>query len=159
MENFSLDNDSQITTNRVDDAENVAKLLEDHQFSLLEEKLVVKRRKQKVGEVVVRKKIETKMIHLPIRREKLIVEKVGVTDEHLAEIDLGEGEVNGVKFSEITGANDIYLAQSNFVSPEVAQELLTKIVNTSTTANIKMRLEIVTDNSELQETCQDICDR
>ena len=158
MENFSLDNDLQIDRDEVDSTD-VAKAVEDYQFSLLEEKLIVKRRKQKVGEVVVRKKVETRMIHLPIRREKLIVEKAGVTNEHLTEIDLGEGEVNGVKFSEITGTNDIYLAQSNFVSPQVAKELLTKISNASTTENIKIRLEVVTDNSELQNTYQNLCDR
>lgn len=157
MENFSLDNDLQVNSDRVNSTD-VTKVVEDHQFSLLEEKLVVKRRRQKVGEVVVRKKIETKMIHLPIRREKLIVETAGVTNEHLTEIDLGEGEINGVKFSEITNNNDIYLAQSNFVSPEVAKELLSKVSNASNTENIKIRLEIVTDNSQLQKTYQDLCD-
>ena len=170
MENFSLDNDPQLNQTQTNNVgETQAKVVEEYQISLLEEKLVVKRSKHKVGEVVVRKKIETRMIHLPIRREKLIVEKAGVTTEHLSEIDLGEGKVNGVKFSELTGTDDIYLAQSNFVSLETVKELLTKISesfgeasplgNRPTTENIKLRLEIVTDNSETQKTYQDICDR
>jgi stress response protein YsnF len=39
-----------------------------YQISLLEEKLQVSRRKEKVGEVVIRKQFETRMISIPLRR-------------------------------------------------------------------------------------------
>ena len=154
-----LDDNLPLDLPAVNDAEIEARVLEEHQISLLEEKLLVKRRKHKVGEVIVRKKIETRTIHLPIRREKLVIEKVGITNEQLTEIDLGEGEVNGVKFSELGNTNDLYLSQSNFVSVEAAQQLLEEVKNRSASSNLKIRLEIVSDDSEVQTVYQDICDR
>lgn len=134
-------------------------ILQSQNISLLEEKLVVQRRRQKVGEVVVRKEIETRMIHIPIRREKLIVERVGVTTEHLREIDLGEEKVNGVKFSELQNADSIYQAQSNFISLEALQKLLPQIANNPNRENIKVRLEIITDCPESHQAYQDICNQ
>jgi stress response protein YsnF len=55
---------------------------------LHEERLIVDQKKQKVGEVVVRKEIETEIIQVPVQREKLIVEQVGEEPQQLAEIDL-----------------------------------------------------------------------
>ena len=157
--NNSLDNNltNSPQTNGVDKIE--TPVLDEHQISLLEEKLVVKRQKYKVGEVIVRKVVETRTIHLPIRREKLIVEKAGTTDEHLAEVDLGEGQVNGVKFSELGNANELYLSQSNFVSVESAQQLLATVNDRFDGSNVKVRLEIVSDSSDSQTAYQQICDR
>ena len=161
MENSSLFNDPQMNsfpeTNNTEEAR--ARVVETHQIPLLEEKLIVKRRKHKVGEVIVRKKIETRMIHLPIRREKLIIERAGVTTEHLTEVDLGEGRVNGIKFSELTDTDNIYLTQSDFVSLQTIKELLAAISDRAAAENIKVRLEIITDNSESQKIYQDLCDR
>jgi hypothetical protein len=60
---------------------------------LLAERVVVDRRKRKVGEVVVRKVIETEVIEVVVRREKLIVEQVSPSYEELAVIDLGETSI------------------------------------------------------------------
>ena len=154
---FDLDNNLP-TDSLIDDPKIEEQELEEYQIKLLEEKLIVKRLKQKVGEVVIRKQIETRTIHLPIRREKLIIEKIGATTEHLAEVDLKEGQINGVKFSELTDTDDLYLTQSNFVSIETAQRLLAEIQNRGH-ENVKIRLDIVADSSESQSTYQDICDR
>ena len=143
MENFSLNNEP---TNDLEERSR-----EQYDISLLKEKLVVKRSKHKVGEVIVRKIVETRTIHLPIRREKLIVERAGVSNEQLTEIDLGEGEVNGVKFNELGNTNDIYQTQSKFVSLNKIQDFLTEITKHSDKSNFKMRLEIITDNPESQK--------
>ena len=113
MENAPL-NDKQ-STNRMplDDTEPDRQVRENYHISLLEEKLVVKRQKRKLGEVVVRKEVEIQTIHIPIRREKLIVEKIGVTTEHLTKVNLAEEQVNGVKFGELNNSKNIYQAQSN----------------------------------------------
>lgn len=66
---------------------------------LMEERVVVDHKKQKVGEVVVRKEIETEIIEVPVQREKLIVEQVGSEPRQLAEIDLTDDE-----FSHLTSA-------------------------------------------------------
>ena len=129
---------------------------ENHTISLLEEKLLVNRRKQKVGEVVIRKETETRMLHIPVRCEKLIVEKAGVTTEHLAEVNLTEGEVNGVKFSDLGSVSDIYQVQSEFVSLEQFKALLTKITANPTQSKTKIRLEIITDSPESQQAYQQI---
>ncbi len=175
MDNFSKDEAVQTDFYNNDVDKIQAEIRETHQISLLEEKLIVKRRKLKVGEVIVRKEVETRMIHLPIRREKLIIEKVGATNEHLTEVDLGEGKINGVKFSELSNTDDIYQVQSGFISLEAVKQLLAKIdsyqdrnelgdwantqpKNRPNSKNVKVRLEIITDNSQSQQTFQDLCD-
>ena len=158
MENTPLDNQQSIDRMPIDDTELDRQVRENYDISLLEEKLVVKRQKHKLGEVVVRKEVETQVIHIPIRREKLIVEKVGVTTEHLTEVNLAEEQVNGVKFGELDNTNDIYQTQSNFVSLQQLKDLLTQIPDRSNTENVKLRLEIITDNSQSQRVYQNICD-
>ena len=135
------------------------KAVDDYQISLLEEKLVVKRQRQKVGQVVVRKEVETRMVHIPIRRETLIVEEVGLTTERVTEVDLGEEQINGVKFNELGDSENIYQTQSNFVPLQTAKELLAEIPNRSDLENVRVRVEIITDNAQSQTDYQAICDR
>jgi hypothetical protein len=161
MNNF-LDDSLPTDPSLIDDEQKLetgGQNLEEHQIKLLEEKLVVKRLKQKVGEVIVRKEIETRIVHLPIRREKLIIEKAGITNERLTEIDLQEGEINGIKFSELSSSDNLYLTQSSFITLEKAQHMLSEIQNRSSNQDVKIRMEIVADSSESQSTYQDICDR
>jgi stress response protein YsnF len=67
---------------------------------LLSERVVVDRQKRKAGEVVVRKVIETEVIEVLVRREKLIVEQVSPAYKELAVIDLGETSTERVKGSD-----------------------------------------------------------
>ncbi|WP_313949288.1 DUF2382 domain-containing protein [Leptolyngbya sp. FACHB-261] len=60
---------------------------------LLGERLVVERGRQKVGEIVVRKQTETRLVRVPVRYEKLIVEQLSPERKILAEVELGQGEV------------------------------------------------------------------
>ncbi len=61
-------------------------------FSLLEERLRVELIQRKVGELVIRKEIETQLVsvQVPVRREKLIIEQVSPAYKLLAEIDLSQ---------------------------------------------------------------------
>jgi len=87
---------------------NDSTLLSDHApeiltpdiIRLLEERLVVDRSKRKVGEVIIRKEIETRIIQVPVRREKLIIEQVSPERKQLVEIDLGQAEIAGIELSE-----------------------------------------------------------
>ncbi len=165
MGNFFNDQAVQPDSFNNDVEKTQAEIRENYQISLLEEKLVVERHKLKVGEVIVRKEVETRMVHLPIRREKLVIEKVGVTNEYLTQVDLGEGEINGVKFGDLSDTDNIYQVQSDFISLEAAKELLAKIddfnaqpKDRSNLKNVKVRLEIITDNSQSQQTFQALCD-
>ena len=133
-----------------------------HKISLLEEKLQVARRREKVGEVIIRKQVETRMVHLPIRREKLIVEKVGQNAEKLAEVVIAEETVNGFSYDELSQNNSFALEQSRFVSLATAKELLRELAESPASAKLKVRVEIVTDNSadkDLADKVTDICSR
>jgi len=77
-----------------------SEILSEELIRLLGERVVVDRSKHKVGEVIVRKVIETRMVQVPVRHEKLIVEQVSPERKQLAEIDLGQEEFSGVELSE-----------------------------------------------------------
>ena len=116
-----------------------------YQISLLEEKLRVARHKEKTGEVIIRKEVETRMVRLPIRREKLVVERVGKHPELLTEIIVSEETVNGYKYSEIENDDRLDVVQSHFVSLSTAQKILAEIARLNLN-NSKIRLEIVTNS-------------
>lgn len=73
--------------------------LREEVLQLLEERVIVDRSKRKVGEVIVRKEVETVMVQVPVRRERLIVEQVGAENKQLASIDLSQGEITGLELS------------------------------------------------------------
>ncbi|MEL6440982.1 MAG: YsnF/AvaK domain-containing protein [Cyanobacteria bacterium J06621_8] len=131
---------------------------ETYQIPLLEERLQVSHRRQKIGEVVVRKQIETRMVQVPVRQEKLIVERIGNNPEQLTEVIIGENNVNGFSYEELNDTNSLYLTKSHYLDPETAQKLLEAIV-LSSASNSKIRLEIVTTSSQQQVEHQNICDR
>jgi Domain of unknown function (DUF2382) len=78
------------------------KVITQQVIPLLEERLMVEFTRQKIAEILVRKEIETRMIKVPVRREKLIVEQLTPTYKHLAEVDLGE-----VFFAEGISENEL----------------------------------------------------
>lgn len=61
-------------------------------IDLVSEALKIRRQRHKVGEIVVRKVVETDWVQIPVRREKLIVEEVG-QPEPLYEVTLGTTRV------------------------------------------------------------------
>ena len=63
-------------------------------IQLVEERLVVNRKRVKVGEVSIRRVIETEIIQVPIQREKLIIERIG-SGEPPVEVSLGETRIQG----------------------------------------------------------------
>ncbi len=134
-------------------------LSETYQIPLLEEKLQIARRKQKIGEVVVRKQVETRIVKVPIRREKLIVERIGKNPQQLTEVVIGGDKVNGFKYEELGDRDSLHITKSYFLDLQTARELLEAIANLSSANNAKVRLEIVTNCSEHQIEHQNLCDR
>jgi hypothetical protein len=61
-------------------------------ISLLEERLIARIDRQKIGEIVIRKEVETQIIEIPIRREKLIVEQISPVYKQIAIIDLSSDQ-------------------------------------------------------------------
>ncbi|MGL5944099.1 MAG: DUF2382 domain-containing protein [Waterburya sp.] len=132
---------------------------ESYKIPLLEEKVKINRRKQKTGEVVVRKEIETKIVQVPISREKLIVERIGKQPEQLAEVIIKEEKVNGFEFGQIDTNQDLHITKSHFLTVTTAQQLLEAIAHLSTSNNARIRLEIVANCSNEQIKHQSICER
>jgi len=138
-------------------------VVEEEFIRLLEERLVVDRTKRKVGEVIVRKEVETRMVEVPIRYEKLIVEQISPEYKQLAEFNLGEGEVTGVDFSETThaplfnsGGEDAKpTVRGEFSSPKTASLFLNAIALERQHGCSKVRVELVLEDAELQKTYQE----
>ena len=127
-------------------------------ISLLEEKLQVTRQKKKIGEVVVSKKIETRIINIPIKREKLVIERVGQNPELLTEIVTSEEKICGFGYEELENTENLHLTRSRFLELQKVREILAAIENLGTTDRVKIRIEIANSDSQTQEKYQTICD-
>jgi len=129
-------------------------IVDQEVIRLLEERLVINRSKRKVGEVIVRKEIETRMVQVPIQWEKLIVEQVGDDPKVLAEIDLGEGSITGIDLTEIKSDRQEPTVKAEFTSVQKASKILNSIASQPHHGCVKVRLEIVLENQQLEDTYQ-----
>lgn len=162
-------NNGNLVDEDLEESDEPPEIVEEEIVRLLEERLVVNRNKRKVGEVVVRKEIETRIVEVPIQREILIIEQVGSETKKLAEIDLGQGEVTGVELTSVPSADTIqesvansktgYRVTGEFVSPQAASDLLHAISLHKPHGCEKVRVELILDNPEVQDTYQKMFDR
>ncbi|MEG4069370.1 DUF2382 domain-containing protein [Microcoleus sp. Pol11C2] len=136
-----------------EDEENLD-IVDQEVIRLLEERLVINRSKRKVGEVIVRKEIETRMVQVPIQWEKLIVEQVGDDPKVLAEIDLGEGNITGIDLTEIKSARQEPTVKAEFTSVQKASKILNSIASQPRHGCVKVRLELVLEDKQLEDTYQ-----
>jgi Domain of unknown function (DUF2382) len=155
-----------------------SKVLTEEVISLLEERLMVNLTRRKVGEVVVRKEIETQVlqVQIPVRREKLIVEQVSPEYKRLAEVDLGQA--NPLDKALLSGTDDLGIAQTEknpqapfsnqdtqpivygkTSSPQVASDLLDMIAHMPSHNCDKIRIEIVLKDLEHRDTYQALFNR
>lgn len=153
-----VENQEAIDPSEIAELMAIPETVEQKEITLLEERLVVNRSKRKVGEVIVRKEVETRMVEVPVRREKLIIERVGEVPERLAEIDLGEGQVTGVELAEMAQANAQPTVSAEFTSVQKASKVLSAIASQPHHGCAKVRLEIVLENNQVQETYQNWLD-
>ncbi|MDX2241269.1 MAG: YsnF/AvaK domain-containing protein [Leptolyngbyaceae cyanobacterium bins.302] len=123
---------------------------------LLEERLKVEYERRKVGEVVVRKRIETRMVQVPVRYEKLIIEQVGDDPKTLAEVDLSQGVLDNL---EVPGATGSTLVSGEFKSARTASYVLDAIAKTLRHRCKKVRIEVELDDPKLQKAYQEWLDR
>lgn len=142
-----------------------SEVVEEEIFRLLEERLIVDNNKHKVGEVIVRKEIETRMVEVPVRREILIVEQVSPEHKQLAEIDLGEGEIPGLELIEAASFNAKSTidtqptVRGEFDSPRTASRILDAIAHQRRHGCVKVRVEIILEDAEHHATYQEWFDR
>ncbi len=132
----SLDSNYQINSIHNDNQQQSSSSEIEH-ITLLEEKLQVARRKRKVGEVVVRKQVETRVVTVPVRREKLIVERIGKNPERLTEVVITEEKVNGFKYEELNDTDSLHITKSGFLDLNTAQELLQAVAQLSSADKAK----------------------
>ncbi|MCY7369036.1 MAG: DUF2382 domain-containing protein [Chamaesiphon sp.] len=165
--------------------ESISNILTQESFSLLEERLRVELTQRKIGEIVIRKEIETQVVRVevPVRREKLIIEQVSPAYKLLAEIDLGQ--INNADGANLTpdklmlANNDIKPTAVEFDDPmsrlaelftpptvsgstdslKAASELLNEIANLPTEDCGAVRIEIVLKDAQHLNVYQALVDR
>lgn len=138
-------------------------LLEDEALEtvvqLLQERLVVDRRKSKVGEVIVRKEVETRYVRVPIRHEKLIVEQVEPEYKQLAVIDLTQEPESGIELPKISSPDPMPIVKGEFTSPKLASQILEAIASHGDHRCRVVRVEVVLEDPEFQPGYQQWFDR
>lgn len=125
---------------------------------LLEEQLTVNREKRKLGEVIVRKEIETRIVEVPVRREKLIVEQVGTEAKQLASIDLGETH-DSVEIREAAHASVPSVLSGEFTSVRAASQFLQAIADQSHSGCEKVQITLLLSDPKLQHEYQQWLER
>jgi uncharacterized protein (TIGR02271 family) len=169
------------------EVDSTSNMLTQASFSLLEERLRIELTQRKIGEIVIRKEIETQLVRVqvPVRREKLIIEQVSPAYKLLAEIDLGQpinfsGEiVNPISDNLIStnGSNESSAVEfdpqpeklarrmtpptvyGSTDSLKAASELLKAIASLPSHDCGAIRIEIALENAEHQASYQALVDR
>ncbi|MEH2182008.1 MAG: DUF2382 domain-containing protein [Nostoc sp.] len=156
---------NQMTNSPVESLNNLEQVPEEQIIRLIEERLVVESSKRKVGEVIVRKVIETQMVQVPVRREKLIVEQISPEHKQLAEIDLGQDEIPGVDLTEAERLeathfdNNGLTVSGEFSSPRIANLLLNAIALERNHGCKQVRVTIAVEDELHQKKYQEWFDR
>ncbi len=148
------------TTNSPVEPVDLDEATEEQIIRLLEERLVVESSKRKVGEVIVRKVIETRMIQVPVRREKLIVEQISPEHKQLAEIDLGQEEISGIDLTEVERLEVPHfgtglMVSGEFSSPKTASLLLNAIALEQNHGCNQVRVTIAVEDESHQKKYQE----
>ncbi len=123
---------------------------------LWDERLKINRRKRKVGEVVVRKEIETRIIEVPIRREKLIVEQVSPDYQQIAVVELGQAEITEFDNVETFEVKSLPIVTGEFSSAHAAIQFLNAIATKPDSEPQKVQIRVVLKDETLQATYQNL---
>ncbi|MGB3532061.1 MAG: DUF2382 domain-containing protein [Microcoleaceae cyanobacterium] len=135
-------------------------VLDEATIRLLEERLKIERSSKKVGEVVVRKVVETKTVEVPVYQEKLIVEQIsGDKTENIAEIDLSSEVIESRDLQGTFGHQNGLSVHGEFVSLEAASEILKAISLQKDPGCQKIKIELVVNDSQKQQDYQAMFDR
>ncbi len=160
LQNSSMPDTSSVNpTNNfaVDSSEEVAS---EDIIRLLGERLIVDRSKRKVGEVVVRKEIETRMVTVPVRHERLIVEQVSPEYKELANIYLGGEEIVGTEATsaqrlESADFNGALTVSGEFSSAKIASLLLNAIALERNNGCKRVKITIAVEDEQHQQQYQE----
>lgn len=130
---------------------------------LYEERLVVDRNKRrKVGEVIVRKEVETQLVEVPVRREKLIVEQVSPRYEKLAVVDLKTDQpinMAAIEHATAQSATTQPSVSGEFTSAEAASRFLDAIAHHPNAGHHTIQIKILMQDAAERETYQQWLER
>jgi sporulation protein YlmC with PRC-barrel domain len=161
----TLDNSNITPVNSTVEAKyNLEDVVQEDIIRLLGERLIVDSTKRKIGEVIVRKEIETRMVQVPVRREKLIVEQISPEHKQLAEIDLGLTEISSIDLaenqrSEFASLDGSLTVTGDFSSPKIASLLLNAIALERNHKCKQVRVTIVVEDESTQNKYQEWFER
>lgn len=124
-------------------------------ISLLEERLKVSYQRRKIGEVVVHKKVETRIIEVPVRYEKLIIEQISPEPKQLAEVDLGTNLSLDTSLVELSPS----IVRGEFTSPRFASQILYELGKTLPHQCKRVSIEIELEDASLTEAYQQRLDQ
>ncbi|NES94143.1 MAG: DUF2382 domain-containing protein [Desertifilum sp. SIO1I2] len=128
--------------------------VEGNTIQLLEEHLNVMPQRRKIGDVVVRKVIETQMLQVPVRREKLVVEQVSPESQTLAVVDL-RGNPESVEMAEITDTlSSQRSVAGEFHSAASASQFLAALARQPNASYQAIEVRILLDNPKLEAVYQ-----
>ncbi|NJO40540.1 MAG: DUF2382 domain-containing protein [Cyanobacteria bacterium CRU_2_1] len=133
--------------------DSTSRTVEEETLRLLEERLIVDRHRRKIGEVIVRKVVETHIVEVPVQREKLIVEQISPERRQLATIDLSKGELTGVVLSPSSNSSSLQSSvQNEFILAATANRVLKEVIEKPEyqTARVKIIFEDATLQSSYQ---------
>lgn len=124
-------------------------LTEAEIIQLLEERLVVNRQWRKAGEVVIRKIIDTRLVEVPVRREKLVVEQISPDRRQLASIELPLSSDSAVLNPPVDAEEMHHVG----ISITTAHRILEKLQESPELKQTRVKMQF--ENSNLQSQYQD----
>jgi stress response protein YsnF len=119
---------------------------------LLEERLKLDYKRRKVGEVIIRKKIETRMVEVPVYYERLIVEQVSPERKQLADVKLSDGDISDIELLAARPGSP--LVNGEFTSLLAARQALDTIAESLDRRCRRIRIEIELVDESLKDTYQ-----
>lgn len=129
-----------------------ARQSDDVTISLLSERVVVDRKRRKIGEVVVRKEVETRIVEVPVRREKLIVEQISPYYKQLTVVELGSGAEDDAA-AETAAPLDVMSVNAEFASIQEAVQFLGAIAADSSVGEQKVQIRLLAVNAAQRDAC------
>jgi stress response protein YsnF/sporulation protein YlmC with PRC-barrel domain len=153
-----------VADNQHVEVENLEEVVEEEIIRLLGERLIVNSTKHKIGEVIVRKQIETRMIQVPVRFEKLIVEQINPEHKQIAEINLTQEEISSVDLTEEERQQNLSFEHAltvsgDFDSPKIASLLLNAIALERDNGCKQVRVTIAVEDEAHLKKYQEWFDR
>jgi Domain of unknown function (DUF2382) len=140
------------------------RVVQEQSIQLLEERLNVDYIKRKVGEVIIRKQVETHIIEVPVRREKLIVEQINPEHKKILEIDLAnETDIDLKDYIpdgyQVSPSNTAGKVVGEFDSPKTVAWLMDTIAHQSPHGCKRIRVSIELDDATHSDLYQNWFDR